>query len=153
VKTKLNAGSGNQLTDTGSAKYSHLKSNGSWFWDQDGGIKTDACHTFHIRVYAPYPADRMGAPPSGVPGGWGWVVIGSNHRDHADAQWSGCDVTHYDESEAAEHQFAGWYSNVALGWVFEDSYFAANLKYGWDAIEGSNHVWSNDGYATVARVF
>jgi hypothetical protein len=139
----------------GSSQYAKVNNGTGWVWDSDKGIKTQLCPikgqtAAHMRIYAPPTTDTLWNR------GWGYYVIASSHFDHQEC-WSGAK---FGWSENTEHWIA---SRARDAWgedaVDEDYLELTNAIYGVSTKTGDqvpyadgNHIWFNDGLATIVDV-
>lgn len=135
----------------GGAQYEGYKvsSNGFRHFDSDKG-KKDSCNSSaddsHIRLYGNSETDRFYDPR------YGYFVVGTTHRDHGDG-CGGAGVTPYfGYSEMIEEHFADVFDNAGLS-VWNDYVPLDNREFPqrYD-VHAPDHVWSNDGNATVVRI-
>ena len=127
-----------------STMYGYLNDGTAFAWASDGGVKTFASKSAHLRLYA--PGGRM------YNSVWGYYVVATTHFDNAElasppAQWFGMS----EEAAAAAVQTAvkAWGSkNVTM-----NSIPLGNAQYGEEkAANGERHIWQCDGLATMIRV-
>jgi hypothetical protein len=114
-------------------------------WDEDGGTKSPCapvCYqtAHHMRVYAPYPADKFYNPS------WQYYVLATTHKDNSEFCVPG--AQRFGWSESAEHWFMTNAQVPLSGKVPEwSNWFNAEPF----RVEG-NHVWDNSGYTTAVKV-
>jgi len=122
-----------------------LNDGSGWIEDNDRGTKSGAFWSnslssyvyIHMRVYAPNPPDYMHNS------NWGNYVVSTTHYDQYPSEsWSGY-------SQYAEDDFATIASNsghaILRNWA--NFYNAEPYR-----VEGGNHIWLNDGYATFVDI-
>lgn len=124
-----------------STMYLQMNDGGGWVWDSDMGTKGALWYSsylgqyvyLHMRVYAPNPPDYA------YNSSWGNYVLGTTHYDQYPFEtWSGY-------SEDAEKDFASIALSKGYTVIPDTLYFYNNEPY---RVEGGNHYWQNDGYAT-----
>jgi hypothetical protein len=124
--------------------YAYLNDGSGFSWTSDGGVKTFATKSSHMRVYA--PGGRM------YNSVWGYYVVATTHFDNAElssppTQWFG--MSEDAAGAAVQTATKAWGSQsvslnaVALG----------NAQYGEEkGTNGERHIWQCDGKATLIRV-
>ena len=121
------------------------ENDGSGFaWAPDGGLKTFATKSPHMRLYA--PGGRM------YNSAWGYYVVATTHYDNAElssppAQWFG--MSEDAAAAAVATAVKAWGSDS----VTLNTLALGNAQYGEEVGKnGERHLWQCDGMATVIRV-
>jgi hypothetical protein len=129
-----------------SSEYARVNNGARYHWVVNGGRKTAAqsagSYDDHYRVYG-YSGRNYAID------GLGYFVIGTMHRDYNEA----ANVTNssYGNSEDAEHDLfvdAGSLASTLNWQAYYDNYDMTNAI---SRVEG-NHIWNNDGLATMVRL-
>lgn len=113
-------------------------------WASDGGVKTFASKSPHMRLYA--PGGRM------YNSVWGYYVVATTHYDNAELsrppkQWFGM------SEDAAAAAVATAVKAWGSGSVTVNSLALGNAQSGEETGKnGERHIWQCDGMATVIRV-
>jgi hypothetical protein len=110
----------------------------------DGGVKTFATKSPHMRLYA--PGGRM------YNSAWGYYVVATTHYDNAElaappTQWFG--MSEDAATAAVQTAVKAWGSSS----VTLNSLELGNAQYGEEkGPKGERHIWQCDGWATMVRV-
>jgi hypothetical protein len=124
--------------------YGYANDGAGFAWASDGGVKTFAAKSSHMRLYA--PGGRM------YNSAWGYYVVATTHFDNAElssppTQWFG--MSEDAATAAVQTAIKAWgatsvtLNSVALG----------NAQYGEvKNAKGERHIWQCDGMATLVRV-
>ena len=129
-----------------SSEYARINPGGRYHWVSNGGRKTamesKGSSDEHYRVYA-YRGRTYDI------NGLGFFVIGTMHKDFN--EFAGTPGASYGDSEDAEADLAADARSLSgvNGWqVFQNNYDMRNGQYG----QEGNHIWQNDGLATMIRM-
>ena len=124
--------------------YGYANDGSGFVWAADGGVKTFATKSAHMRLYAP-----GGKLTNSI---WGTYVVATTHFDNAElagppTQWFG--MSEDAATAAVQTAIKAWGSkNVTL-----NSLALGNAQYG-EVVgaRGERHIWQCDGMATLVRV-
>jgi hypothetical protein len=126
--------------------YGYENDGSTFAWASDGGVKTIAAKSAHMRLYA--PGGRM------YNTAWGYYVLATTHYDNAElskppTQWFG--MSEDAASAAVQTAIKAWGSGCVTYNAFDmkNSYSATTRVVG---PTGEIHVWQCDGLATLIRV-
>ena len=134
-------GWGNPFVNT---MYGYENDGSGFVFAADGGVKTFATKSPHMRLYA--PGGRM------YNSTWGYYVIATTHFDNAElssppTQWFG--MSEDAATAAVQTAIKVWGSQS----VTLNSVPVGNSRYGEDiGANGERHIWQCDGVATLIRV-
>jgi hypothetical protein len=124
--------------------YGYANDGSGFAWASDGGVKTFASKSPHMRLYAP------GGKLSNST--WGTYVIATTHYDNAElagppTQWFG--MSEDAATAAVQTAIKAWgAASVTL-----NSVPLGNAQYGEaKGANGERHIWQCDGMATLIRV-
>jgi hypothetical protein len=127
-----------------STMYEYVNDGSGFSFVGDGGVKTFAMKSAHMRLYA--PGGRM------YNSVWGYYVVATTHYDNAElssppTQWFG--MSEDAATAAVQTAVKAWGSkNVTL-----NSVALGNAQYGEEkGASGERHIWQCDGMATLVRV-
>lgn len=150
VKKKLNP----WLPSHGGPMYARVNDGTGWVWDTDSGIKTQLCPAAnqtaaHMRIYAPPSTDTFWNRS------WGYYVIASSHFDHNECWINGEWFGHSEIVEGVISRYASsaWGSRAVYpNYLDTHSFMMAAGRNGYYAYAEGNHIWENNGLATIIRV-
>jgi hypothetical protein len=127
-----------------STMYAFENDGPGFVWAADGGVKTFATKSPHMRLYAP-----GGKLSNSI---WGTYVVATTHFDNAElasppTQWFG--MSEDAATAAVQTAIKAWgASSVTLNAVP-----LGNAQYGEvKSAKGERHIWQCDGMATLVRV-
>ncbi len=127
-----------------STMYEYVNDGAGFTFVGDGGVKTFATKSPHMRLYA--PGGRMHNSA------WGYYVIATTHYDYAElaappTQWFG--MSEDAATAAVQTAIKAWGSKS----VTLNSLPLGNAQYGEvTGARGERHIWQCDGMATLVRV-
>ena len=127
-----------------STMYGYENDGSGFVFAADGGVKTFATKSPHMRLYA--PGGRM------YNSTWGYYVIATTHYDYAElasppTQWFG--MSEDAATAATQTAIKAWGSTS----VTLNSIPVGNSQYGEETgANGQRHIWQCDGMATLIRV-
>jgi hypothetical protein len=128
---------------TGSTMYGRMNDGTGYVWDSDKGSKDSLCpivgDAHHYRVYAPPTTDRLYNVT------WGYWVFATSHIDHNECGFGSYSGYPDRTEDYVATQFANAGYQVERNWAS----FSNPEPY---RVEGGDHIWSNDGYATRIRI-
>ncbi len=127
-----------------STMYGYANDGSGFAWASDGGVKTFATKSAHMRLYA--PGGRL------YNSTWGYYVVATTHYDNAElskppTQWFG--MSEDAATAAVQTAVKAWGSSS----VTLNSVALGNAQSG-EATgpTGERHIWQCDGMATMIRV-
>jgi hypothetical protein len=129
-----------------SRDYARINNGGRYHWIANRGRRTaaDSVGTYdaHYRVYG-YRGRNYAVD------GLGFFVIATMHRDYNE----GAHITNatYGDSEDAEHELWEDASSLSLSLNWTAYYDNYDMRNSITGVEG-NHIWNNDGLATMVRI-
>ena len=127
-----------------STMYGYENDGSGFVFAADGGVKTFASKSPHMRLYA--PGGRL------YNSTWGYYVIATTHYDYAELAQP-ADAVVRDERGRGDGGRADGHQGLGLESVTLNSVPVGNSQYGEETgANGQRHIWQCDGMATLTTV-